>query len=243
LSLVARDRAKLAAARDTLLAATPGVQVLVAFADVALESQVLAALSAAQAAHGPVDLLVTAAGVARPGYFEEVPVPAFERAVAVNYLGTVYPLKAVLPAMRLRGSGAVVLVSSGAGLVGLFGYSAYAPTKFALRGLAETLRAELKGTGVSISIVYPPDTDTPQLAEESLTKPVETRALTAGAGIWTADAVARVTLEGVARRKFSITPGAPLTALLWFQSVLAPVLHWHFDRVAAKARRRPPAKT
>jgi 3-dehydrosphinganine reductase len=101
---------------------------------------------------------------ARPGYFEEVPVAVFERTMAVNYFGTLYPLKAVVPAMVKRGKGAVVLISSGAGLMGLFGYTPYSPTKFALRGLAESLRAELKPTGVHVMIVYPPDTDTPQLA-------------------------------------------------------------------------------
>jgi 3-dehydrosphinganine reductase len=203
---------------------------------------VLSALAALQTHHGPVDVLITSAGVARPGYFEEVPVEVFERTMAVNYFGTVYPLKAIIPAMRQRGSGAVVLISSGAGLVGLFGYTPYAPTKFALRGLAEALRGELKATGVRIAIVYPPDTDTPQLAEENLTKPVETQALTAGGGRWTADAVARVTLEGLARGKFAITPGFQLTALLWLQSGLAPLLNWSFDRVAAKARGAAEAK-
>ena len=154
----------------------------------------------------------------------------------MNYLGTVYPLKALVPAMRKRGSGAVVLISSGAGLVGLFGYTPYAPTKFALRGLAEALRGELKSSGVHVMIVYPPDTDTPQLVEENLTKPVETKALTAGAGLWTADAVAAATLKGLAGRKFTVTPGFQLTILLWFQSVLAPFLNWSFDRVAARAR-------
>jgi 3-dehydrosphinganine reductase len=240
-SLVARVEAKLAAARAAILAATPEATVGVASADVAVESEVLRAISLAEGAQGPVDVLVTSAGTSRPGKFEELPVEVFKQSMAVNYFGTLYPVKALVPAMRRRGSGAVILISSGAGLTGLFGYSAYAPSKFALRGLAESLRAELKGTGVQISIVYPPDTDTPQLAEENLTKPVETKALTAGAGLWTADAVARATLEGFERGSFAITPGLPLTALFWFQSLIAPLLSAHFDRVAARARENNPA--
>jgi 3-dehydrosphinganine reductase len=203
---------------------------------VAVESEVLRAIAAAKQAHGPVDILVTSAGTARPGKFEELPVGIFKQAMAVNYFGTLYPVKALVPVMRQRRSGALVLISSGAGLAGLFGYSAYAPSKFALRGLAESLRAELKGTGVQVSIVYPPDTDTPQFAEENLTKPAETKALTAGAGLWTADAVALETLKGVERGSFAITPGLPLTALFWLQSLVAPLLNAHFDRVAARAR-------
>lgn len=237
-SLLARDPAKLASARTAIAAAAPAAApVFTASADVSIEAAVLAALAAAERVHGPVDVLVTSAGVARPGYFEEVPVEIFERTMAVNYFGTLYPLKAVVPAMRARGRGTLVLISSGAGLYGFFGYTPYAPSKFALRGLAEALRAEVNGTGVHLTIVYPPDTDTPQLAEETLTKPPETRAITAGGGLWTADDVARVTWQGVARRKFAITPGFQLTALAWLHSILAPVLHWSFDRTARQARR------
>jgi 3-dehydrosphinganine reductase len=197
----------------------------------------LSALAAAEKVHGPVDVLVASAGVAQPGYFEAIPVSNFERTMAVNYFGTVYALKAVVPGMRARGRGGVVLVSSAVGLHGFFGYTSYAPTKFALRGLAESLRAELNDTGVHVMIVYPPDTDTPQLAQENLTKPLETRAITTSGGLWTAEAVARVTLAGLARRRFAITPGWQVTALAWLNSLLAPVLYWKFDRIARRARR------
>jgi 3-dehydrosphinganine reductase len=238
-SLIARDPAKLAAAQAAVSAAAGGAaQVFTASADVAIEREGLDALAAAERVHGPVDILITSAGVARPGYFEEVPVAIFERTMAVNYFGALYLLKAVIPAMRRRARGTVVLISSGAGLYGFFGYTPYAPSKFALRGLAESLRAELQGTGVHVAIVYPPDTDTPQLAEENRTKPPETKAITAGGGVWSADDVARVTLRGIARRRFAITPGLPITALAWLHSILAPVLHWSFDRKARRARRQ-----
>ena len=237
-TLLARDPQKLAAARDEIQRLAPTAPAVgTVSADVARQADVLRALADAEKIQGPVDVLIAAAGMARPGYFEEVPVEIFERTMAVNYFGALYALKAVVPGMRQRGRGAVVLIASGAGLVGLFGYTPYSPTKFALRGLAESLRAELKSSGVRVAIVYPPDTDTPQLAEENRTKPAETKALTAAAGLWTADDVARVTLDGLARGKFSITPGFALTALAWWHSLLAPVLRWHFDRIAARARR------
>ena len=236
-SIVARDPAKLAVAHAAIREAQSGdTEIVTVPADVSVEDEILQALQTAEAVHGPVDILITSAGVARPGYFEEVPVSVFERTMAVNYFGTLYPLKAVVPAMRQRGSGAVVLISSGAGLYGFFGYTPYAPSKFALRGLAEALRAELKPTGIGVTIVYPPDTDTPQLVEENLTKPIETKALTAGGGLWTADDVARVTLKAVQRGRFEVTPGFQITALAWLHSILAPVLNWSFDRTARQAR-------
>jgi 3-dehydrosphinganine reductase len=238
-SLLARDSVKLSAAAAAVRAQAP--QSPVAFtvvADVADEAALASAVRAAEAAHGPVDVLIASAGVARPGYFAELPVEIFRRAMDVNYFGTLHAIKAVTPSMVARRSGQIVIISSGAGLVGLFGYTAYAPSKFALRGLAESLRAELKPSGVGVTIVYPPDTDTPQLTEENLTKPAETRALTAAAGLWSADDVARVTLAGIRRRTFSITPGAQLTALSWFHGLIAPILRWSFDRTAARASRR-----
>jgi len=236
-SLLARGKDRLAAAQAELEAAPGGARIFTIAADVSVPAEVGAALAAAEGAQGPVDVLVCSAGWARPGYFEEVPLEVFERTMAVNYLGTVYALKAVVPGMRRRGRGAVILLSSGAGLHGFFGYTPYAPSKFAVRGLAESLRAEMQGTGVHVAVVYPPDTDTPQLAEEGRTKPPETRAITAGGGVWTADAVARVTLAGLARRRFTITPGIPVTALSWFHSLLAPILRWHFDRIARRVGR------
>lgn len=231
-TLLARDPVKLAAAAASVRAAFAVV------ADVADEAAVASAVRAAEAAHGPVDVLIASAGVARPGYFADLPTEVFRRAMDVNYFGTLHAVKAVTPAMVARRSGHVVIISSGAGLVGLFGYTAYSPSKFALRGLAESLRAELKPSGVGVTIVYPPDTDTPQLTEENLTKPAETRALTAAAGLWSADEVARVTLAGIQRGKFSITPGAQLTALSCLHSLIAPILRWSFDRTAARSARR-----
>jgi 3-dehydrosphinganine reductase len=237
LSLLARDKAKLAAARSAVAASSPSApEAAVLSADVAVEAEVLAAISEAERIHGPVDVLIACAGISRPGYFEEVPVGVFERSMAVNYFGTLYALKALVPAMRRRRGGAVVLISSGAGLHGFFGYTPYSPTKFALRGLAEALRAEMKDTGVHVMIVYPPDTDTGQLAEENLTKPVETAAITAKGGLWKAEDVARVTLEGLAKRRFAVTPGLQVTALAWLGGLFAPLLHLSFDSAARKAR-------
>jgi 3-dehydrosphinganine reductase len=163
-------------------------------------------------------------------------VEVFERSMAVNYLGVVYPAKALVPGMRQRRRGAVVIISSGVGLVGIFGYTPYAPTKFALRGLAESLRSELRSSGVGVTIVYPPDTQTPQLEQENATKPAETRALTAAGGTWTADAVARAAVTGLERGRFAVTPGLSMTALGAFHSVLGPLIRWGCDRIAQRAR-------
>ena len=214
-SLIARGEARLAQAREALLGAGGDREVLTISADVSVREQAQRAVADAAAALGAPRLVVTSAGIAVPGYFDDVPVDVFERTMAVNYLGTVYVAKAAVPLMK-GGGGRIVMISSGAGLIGLFGYTPYSPTKFALRGFAEALNAELRHEGIGISIAYPPDTETPQLIEEQKTKPAETRMMTARAGVWSADAVAARILKGVSRGAFAITPGFELTALYRF---------------------------
>ena len=183
---------------------------------------------------GTPDILVTSAGIAYPGYFLEIPITVFEQTMSVNYFGALYSVKAIVPLMVKRGKGTVVLISSGAGLIGLYGYAAYSPSKFALRGLAEALRGELKPLGIKIAVVYPPDTDTPQLRTENLTKPPETQQITATAGIWNPEDVAEAIVRGLEKGEFAITPGMEMTLLNRLHSLVSPGLNWYFDRLVAK---------
>jgi len=238
LTLVARGGERLAAAREALLrgCSDTTARVLTISADVSVRGEAESAVAQALAALGAPSLIVTSAGIAIPGYFDEVPVDVFERTIAVNYLGTVYVVKAAVPAMKAAG-GRIVMISSGAGLIGVFGYTPYSPTKFALRGFAEALHAELRHEGIAVSIAFPPDTDTPQLKDEERTKPAETRVMTARAGLWSADAVADRILKGVSRGAFAITPGFELTALYRFGSLISPLVQWSWAKQVERMRR------
>jgi 3-dehydrosphinganine reductase len=240
LSLIARRGALLDAAAAELRPhfVREDQRVLTLPADVADGAAAEGAVAAAIAQLGAPDLVVTSAGIAIPGYFEEVPTRIFERTMQVNYFGTLYVLRAALPAMRARRQGRIVLVSSGAAFTGIFGYAAYGPSKFAVRGLAETLQAELRGDNVAVSIAYPPDTETPQLVEEEKTKPEETKLITSVAATWSADAVAEAILHGVDRGAFAITPGATLTMMHRMPGLVIPALRWYCDRLVAGLRRK-----
>jgi len=233
ISLIARDRAKLAMAQQEIkeAAINSQQQILIFVADVSQQSEIAAAIQNAIATLGTPQLLITSAGIAHPGYFSEIPLKVFEQTMAINYFGSLYAVRAALPAMELEKQGNIVLISSGAGIVGIYGYTAYCPSKFALRGLAESLRGELKPKGVGVTIVYPPDTDTPQLAAENKIKPPETQKITATAKAWTAEAVAEAIVRGVAQGRFTIAPGIELTVLNRFHSLIAPLLNWYFDRI------------
>jgi 3-dehydrosphinganine reductase len=67
----------------------------------------------------------------------------FQYLLNLNFLGTLYPTKAVIPRMKGRGEGRIVFVASYAAMLGLYGYTVYSSTKFALRGLAESLLMEV----------------------------------------------------------------------------------------------------
>jgi 3-dehydrosphinganine reductase len=82
-----------------------------------------------------------------------------------------------------------------------------------------------------VSIVYPPDTDTPQLAEENRLKPDITKRITAGGGLLSAEQVARAIVRGIDRRRFAIAPGLEMTLLARLGCLLAPRLHRRFDRI------------
>mgnify|MGYP002642486750 CR=1 FL=1 len=109
--------------------------------------------------------------------------------------------------MRERG-GAIVNVASIAGFLGVFGYTDYAASKFGLIGFSEALRSELKPHGVVVSVLCPPDTDTPGFVEENRSKPPETRSLSEGAGVMLPGAVARALIRGIERGDALIIPGA-----------------------------------
>ena len=236
ITIIARSQAKLDQAQAEILQAqaTPTQKILSFSADVADRPQLSAAIEAAITQTAPPDLLITSAGMAHPGYFQALPLDLFERTMAVNYFGSLYALKVVQPVMAQHQQGHVVFISSGVGLMGIFGYSAYSPSKFALRGLAESLRGELKLQGISLSIVYPPDTDTPQLSQENLTKPAETKEIAATAQVWQPDAVAQKIVQGIERRQFAITPGLEMSLLARLHSLLGPGLNWYFDRIVAR---------
>jgi 3-dehydrosphinganine reductase len=240
-TIIARDGAKLGAAREELLSqgGVAGANVLALSADVADRTAIVAAILKAIEEFGTPALLVNSAGIARPGYFEELPVDSFHEQMSVNYFGTLNATRAVLPSMRTAGRGRIVFVASGAALIGVFGYTAYGASKFALRGFAEALRSELRPSGIGVSVAYPPDTDTPQLHEENLVKPRETKIISGSAQTWTAQDVAKTIVAGVDSGRFAITPGWEMTILNWTHSFLRPMLNWHFDRlIAGKAREK-----
>ena len=207
-------------------------------ADVSDLNQVRTAVKEIMDISGSIDLLVNSAGVVHPGYVEQLDLHIFNWMMEVNYFGTVYMTKEVLPAMIKRGSGYIANISSGAGLISYFGYTAYAASKFAVRGFTQALRQELKVRGIGVSIVYPPDTDTPQLEYENKFKPSETKALSGNGGLMSPNEVANIVLKGISRGQYRIIPGFELKLYYRLSCLSEGLLHFIIDQIISSSQKK-----
>jgi 3-dehydrosphinganine reductase len=206
--ILARNKDRLAQAIQTIEAARSGSQPCGWIsADVTDWETVKTAVAEIIQKAGLPDLVINSAGGARPGYFQDLDLNIFRETMDSNYFGALYVTKAVIPGMIQRRSGHIVNICSLAGLIGVFGYTAYGASKFALRGFSDTLRSEMKAHGIRVSIAFPPDTDTPQLAYENQFKPFETRAISGSANVMSPDAVAKDILRGIEKDRYMIIPG------------------------------------
>ncbi|KAJ8303312.1 hypothetical protein KUTeg_019708 [Tegillarca granosa] len=183
---------------------------------------------------GPVDILINNAGTSICGVFEELDKSEFQKMMDINYIGGVYMTRAVVKSMKERNRGRIIFVSSQAGQIGLFGYTAYSASKYALRGLGEALQMEVKPYNIYVTLAFPPDTDTPGFALEQETKVKETSLISETAGLLSPNDVAQKVIEDSLNGKFlshigidgyllaNITCGmSPTTSLLEFiQQVL-----------------------
>jgi len=146
----------------------PGSRALVL--DASDQAAVQAAVDTLLAA-GPLDCVIYCAGHYNAMRAYEMDVSDMERHMRVNYLGALYVLQAVTPAMLAQGHGHISLVGSVAGYRGLPNSLAYGPTKAALINLAETLYLDLRDKGLGVSLISPGFVQTPLTANNAFDMP------------------------------------------------------------------------
>ncbi len=234
-TLMARRADLLKTARDELLTANPATPdaIFLVSVDVCNETEMRAAVIAAETEYGPCDVLVTSAGRVDPQFFDSQSSEVFDAQLAVNFFGTVYAVRAVLAGMKQRRSGRIMLISSGAALIGIPAYSAYCASKSALTGFAEALRLEAHGYGVSVSICYPPDTLTPQYEREISLRPPIAQVLMGTVRPWRPKTVAQLLVDGTERGKRQVHFGLTLKLLSCFSAFIKPVMFWRLARLTA----------
>lgn len=156
----------LAQAREQLQQRNPEVQVHGVPTDVTNEEQVWELMRRAMAADGHIDLVITSAGIGRGGPIDSFAASEMQTMMNINFMGTYHCAQAALPAMREQGAGHFVFMSSVAGKLGVPFLSGYCASKWAVRGFSAALRAELYGTNIGVTTVYPAWVDTPMIHQE-----------------------------------------------------------------------------
>ncbi len=204
-------------------------------ADITQVDSITPALTKFKSSVGLPDIVINSAGVAQPGKFASQKPEIFHWMMDVNYFGTVNVLKDIVPEMQQRHSGVVVNISSMAGIIGVYGYSAYGASKFAVSGFTDVLRSELKPYQIQVAIVFPPDTDTPQLKYESQFKPFITKEVAGSANLMSAEAVAKETLSAIARGKYIIIPGSEGKLLYFAKNLLGRGMYPVMDMMVRSA--------
>ncbi len=208
IALIARDTKKLERAKkDVESARVNSSQKVMAFsADVCDSKKLYKAVPAIIKEFGNPDVLVCAAGVGLANYFEKISDEDFKKVMDINVFGIWYTLKAFFPYLKNRNTHCVLL-SSLAGLIGVYTYSAYGTSKFAVFGLADCLRSEFKENGITLSVICPPEVDTPFLQEELKTIPVKAKRIKKITGVLSADTIAHAIMNAIIKKKFMVIPG------------------------------------
>jgi len=140
--------------------AAAGGQALAVVADVTREADMSRFVAAAVERFGRLDAIVCNAGFGVYGTIDRVAPEQMRQLFEVNYMGTYLAARSALPLFRQQKHGHIIVVSSIVGKRGVPYMGAYAATKFAQVGLAECLRAELHGSNIHLSIVFPISTET-----------------------------------------------------------------------------------
>ncbi len=143
-------------------------QVVSVVTDVTKEEQVHALMQEALRLNGRIDLVVTSAGVGNGGLIDLFTGDEMQRMLNINFMGTYHCVRAALPTMRQQQAGNFVFLSSVAGKLGAPLLSGYCASKWAVRGFSIALSAELHGTGIHVTTVYPAWVDTPMIQQEAL---------------------------------------------------------------------------
>ncbi|HKJ66540.1 MAG TPA: SDR family oxidoreductase, partial [bacterium] len=240
-ALFARDRGRLESAKHEILSHRyrNRQQCLTKSMDVTDNQAVRNQLEAAMEILGPPDFLINSAGKSYPASMEDITNDTFDQVVRTNLHGTWNTITTVVPHMKESG-GHIVNISSIAGILGLYGFSVYSSAKFGVMGLSESLRNELKPHNIYVSVLCPPDTDTPMFRRENKRKPPETKAISEGAGIMGPESVARTLVRGIRRKKFLIIPGLEGKIIYWMKrfvpGLLARYLDWKVRQVQSKEK-------
>ncbi len=230
-------------------ARTAGVTVSTHAMDVADHAAAAALPVAVLATHGHVTVLVNNAGVALGGLFEQVDADDFDWLMAINFGATVRLTRAFLPALGREGAAQLVNVSSIFGIIAPPAQTAYAASKFAVRGFSESLRHELEmaNSPVGVTLVHPGGVRTSISENARLAKGLDAADVARERANWRSllalapDKAAEIIAVAIERREPRVLVGQDAKAAALVQR-LFPVTYWkHVARDIARRVKRKSA--
>ncbi len=179
--------------------------------DVTSEQQVQSLMGQTIEACKRIDLVITSAGVGRGGPIDLFTATEMQTMMNINFMGTYHCVQAALTTMRQQQSGYFVLLSSVAGKLCAPMLTGYCASKWAIRGFSAALRAELHGSGIGVTTVYPAWVETPMIHQEE-----EGMRLLNVQALLTADQVAAEILQAVTeeRRDLTLAPNPDIALML-----------------------------
>ncbi len=208
LALIARDKSKLESTQKELSSVMDtSRKALIYSCDVSDPAQVERTISRIAEELGTPHLLVNSAGILREGPCDRVELDVYREVMEINYFGTLHCVKAVLPYFKERGEGRIVNICSLGGRMAVYGYSAYSSSKFAVLGLTESLRTELKPQNIKVQVVCPPEFEGPMVDELNKCRTRENRFLVHNVPVLDAETVADAVMEGMEKGRYMIMPG------------------------------------
>jgi 3-dehydrosphinganine reductase len=216
LSLIARNENKLLEAKQKIQSQLASTQIDIYAADVANQNEVAQIIQTIGDKNG-IFALICNAGTGACGRFEDIALQTLQDVMNINYWGSVYALQAAMPYLKKSKGGHIGFVSSVGGYLGAIGYSSYAPSKFAVTGLAECIRMEANDYGVGTTIVFPPDTDTPLWHWEQAHTLPECKAFSKNAKLMKPEAVAKKFVKGIIKNKFEVICNFESTLMRWLK--------------------------
>jgi len=230
-AMCARRREMLeAAARDVDAA---GGEALPIVADVTSVDDMERFVSAAVDRFGRLDVIVCNAGFGIAGTIDDISPDQMRKLVDINYMGTFYAARAALRVFRRQHHGHVVIISSIVGKRGVPYMGAYAATKFAQVGMAECLRAEVAGSPIHVSVVYPVSTESEFF--DVMSRETGTAITRAFGPRQDTSVVADAIARAIERPVPEVFPHFQSRALVWLNT-MAPGL---CDRVVKRFGRKP----
>lgn len=241
IALIARKKDKLETIRDSLNAEPTSNQKAEAFpCDISDFAQVKKSLKQIVIRFGNPTILINSAGVLHEGYFENQSLETFHEIMNTNYFGTLHGIKAVLPYFEKSGNGTIVNICSLGGLIGSFGYAAYCSSKFAVHGLTEVLRTELKPRNIEIHLVCPPEFEGPMVAGvEAAGRTPENREYVHTLPVQTAEQVADEVMRGIDKKRYKIITGSASRLIEKLNRWMPGLLLSYADKRLAKIYRGP----